>query len=55
VSVVVAYCRDRSAPADALLVRPDGRVAWAAGPQWADPTAGLDDALRTWFVPSPPA
>ncbi|HEY3871703.1 MAG TPA: FAD-dependent monooxygenase [Actinocrinis sp.] len=55
VSVVVAYCRDRSAPADALLVRPDGRVAWAAGPQWADPTAGLEDALRTWFVPSPPA
>ena len=50
VAVVAAYCPDRSAPADALLIRPDGYVAWAGGPQWPDPTAGLEDAVRTWFV-----
>ncbi|QFZ18720.1 FAD-dependent monooxygenase [Saccharothrix syringae] len=33
-----------AAPADALLVRPDGYVAWAG----AD-AASLADALRTWF------
>lgn len=31
-------------PADAVLIRPDGYVAWAGGP--AD---GLPQALRTWF------
>jgi 2-polyprenyl-6-methoxyphenol hydroxylase-like FAD-dependent oxidoreductase len=55
VTVVVAYCPDRSVPADALLIRPDGQVAWAAGPQGSDPTAGLEDVLRTWFVPTPSA
>ncbi|WP_406104162.1 FAD-dependent monooxygenase [Micromonospora globbae] len=33
-------------PADALLVRPDGYVAWALGP---DGTDDLLDALTTWF------
>jgi 2-polyprenyl-6-methoxyphenol hydroxylase-like FAD-dependent oxidoreductase len=41
-------------PADALLIRPDGYVAWAAGPGAQDPAAGLPDALRAW-VPSGPA
>jgi len=33
--------------ASAVLLRPDGRVAWAAGAD-ADPS-GLDAALRAWF------
>ncbi len=38
-------------PADALLVRPDGYVAWASG---ANGTDNLVDALTTWFGdPSP--
>jgi 2-polyprenyl-6-methoxyphenol hydroxylase-like FAD-dependent oxidoreductase len=40
---------DHPAPADALLLRPDGYVAWATGPGAADPSGGLDEALRTWF------
>ncbi len=35
-------------PADALLIRADGYVAWAAGPGTADEGAGLADALRRW-------
>jgi hypothetical protein len=35
--------------ADALLIRPDGIVAWAIGPGAADPVAGLTAALRAWF------
>jgi hypothetical protein len=35
--------------ADALLIRPDGIVAWASGPGAADPAAGLTNALRAWF------
>lgn len=36
-------------PADALLIRPDGYVAWAAGPGTADlDAAGLREALRRW-------
>jgi 2-polyprenyl-6-methoxyphenol hydroxylase-like FAD-dependent oxidoreductase len=31
-------------PADAVLIRPDGYVAWAGGPE-----EGLREALRTWF------
>jgi hypothetical protein len=38
-----------TAPADALLIRPDGYVAWASGPAAADPAAGLDTAISTWF------
>ncbi|HEY0194529.1 MAG TPA: FAD-dependent monooxygenase [Kofleriaceae bacterium] len=33
----------------AVLLRPDGFVAWAAAPGARD-HAGLDDALHTWFV-----
>ena len=36
-------------PADALLIRPDGYVAWASGPGSSDPAAGLQGALRAWF------
>ncbi len=35
-----------TAPA-AVLIRPDGHVAWAGGPAGA----GLADALTTWFGP----
>ena len=37
------------APAAAMLIRPDGYVAWAAGPDAADLAGGLPEALRTWF------
>jgi 2-polyprenyl-6-methoxyphenol hydroxylase-like FAD-dependent oxidoreductase len=38
-------------PADALLLRPDGHVAWAAAVGESDATAavGLRQALATWF------
>jgi 2-polyprenyl-6-methoxyphenol hydroxylase-like FAD-dependent oxidoreductase len=36
-------------PAVAMLIRPDGYVAWAAGPDALDPAGGLTEALRTWF------
>ncbi|MFB9834084.1 FAD-dependent monooxygenase [Actinoallomurus acaciae] len=45
VDVVTAECDD--APADALLIRPDGFVAWSTP---ADP-ASLPDALTRWFGP----
>lgn len=48
VSVLNVKPRGGTPPADALLLRPDGWVAWAAGPGAADPAAGLADALRTW-------
>lgn len=35
-------------PADALLIRPDGYVTWAAGPGDTEPE-GLREALTTWF------
>ncbi len=35
-------------PADAMLIRPDGWVAWASGPSAAEPAAGLAEALSTW-------
>ncbi|MFG6195458.1 FAD-dependent monooxygenase [Nonomuraea sp. JJY05] len=46
VDVVTAECAE--APADALLIRPDGFVAWStpAGP------ASLRDALTRWFGPT---
>jgi 2-polyprenyl-6-methoxyphenol hydroxylase-like FAD-dependent oxidoreductase len=34
---------------DAVLIRPDGYVAWAAGPGTTDPVRELDHCLRTWF------
>jgi 2-polyprenyl-6-methoxyphenol hydroxylase-like FAD-dependent oxidoreductase len=49
VSVLPARCLTQPAPADALLIRPDGYVAWAAGPHSPEPTVGLNEAIRTWF------
>jgi 2-polyprenyl-6-methoxyphenol hydroxylase-like FAD-dependent oxidoreductase len=51
VSVLAARCLTRPAPADALLIRPDGYVAWAAGPDAGAPgrADGLPEALRAWF------
>jgi len=49
ISVVAARCLAQPAPADALLIRPDGYVAWAAGPDARDPASGLIEAVRTWF------
>ncbi|MFH9352924.1 FAD-dependent monooxygenase [Kitasatospora sp. NPDC017646] len=46
VDVVTATCAQP--PAGALLLRPDGYVAWACAPGDADPE-GLDRALRRWF------
>ncbi|MGW4946015.1 FAD-dependent monooxygenase [Actinoplanes sp. NPDC004185] len=49
--VDVVSAQARTAPAEALLIRPDGYVAWALGP---DGTDGLLDALVTWFgAPDP--
>ncbi|NUS17651.1 MAG: hypothetical protein HOY69_40695, partial [Streptomyces sp.] len=39
------------APA-ALLIRPDGHVAWAAGPDRVPDTAALTTALTTWCGPA---
>jgi hypothetical protein len=36
-------------PAEAILIRPDGYVAWAAAPGTSAPADGLREALRTWF------
>jgi hypothetical protein len=47
VSVVSALCDDP--PADALLIRPDGFVAWAGS---SSASAGLCRALAAWFGPS---
>ena len=44
VNVIRARCLTKPAPAAALLIRPDGRVAWAAGPD-APGLDGLDDAV----------
>jgi 2-polyprenyl-6-methoxyphenol hydroxylase-like FAD-dependent oxidoreductase len=49
VSVITARCLTRPAPAVAMLIRPDGYVAWAAGTDAPDPVRGLADALLTWF------
>jgi 2-polyprenyl-6-methoxyphenol hydroxylase-like FAD-dependent oxidoreductase len=41
--------------ATALLIRPDGYVAWAApDPRAGDQAAGLTSALTTWFGPARP-
>jgi hypothetical protein len=45
---IVAEPLSKPAPADALLIRPDGYVAWASGPGDADPAAGLRDARTAW-------
>ena len=49
VSAVAVRCVIEPAPAAALLIRPDGYVAWTAGPHTTEPAAGLEDALRAWF------
>ncbi len=49
VPALVLRAEAGKAAADALLIRPDGIVAWASGPGAADPAAGLTDALRTWL------
>ncbi len=48
VTIVTAKARQPAPPADGLLIRPDCYVAWATGPEAADPVAGLAEALRTW-------
>jgi 2-polyprenyl-6-methoxyphenol hydroxylase-like FAD-dependent oxidoreductase len=51
VDIIAAHCT--AAPADALLIRPDGYVAWAASPGSPDHD-GLRHALTTWFgAPAP--
>jgi 2-polyprenyl-6-methoxyphenol hydroxylase-like FAD-dependent oxidoreductase len=49
VKVVTAPTADR--PADSVLIRPDGYVAWAAGPDTDITRAadGLQHTLHTWF------
>jgi 2-polyprenyl-6-methoxyphenol hydroxylase-like FAD-dependent oxidoreductase len=47
VTVISATTGDR--PADAVLIRPDGYVAWATGAETANAVDGLRHALRTWF------
>jgi 2-polyprenyl-6-methoxyphenol hydroxylase-like FAD-dependent oxidoreductase len=49
VSAVAARPVAGPPPADVMLIRPDGYVAWAAGPDADDPARGLPEALRTWF------
>jgi hypothetical protein len=52
VTVLIVKPLTETAPADGLLIRPDGYVAWASGPGAAKPAEGLDEALRTW-CPAP--
>jgi 2-polyprenyl-6-methoxyphenol hydroxylase-like FAD-dependent oxidoreductase len=47
VSVTAARPLAPPAPAAAMLIRPDGYVAWAAGQ--AGQAGGLPEALRAWF------
>ncbi|ORW32563.1 FAD-dependent oxidoreductase [Mycobacterium paraense] len=49
VDVVEASVAER--PAAAMLLRPDGYVAWATDAFGADDEAGLRAALRRWFGP----
>jgi 2-polyprenyl-6-methoxyphenol hydroxylase-like FAD-dependent oxidoreductase len=51
VDVVAARCAEQDPPADALLIRPDGYVAWVAAPGEPDAEArcGLRRALTSWF------
>jgi 2-polyprenyl-6-methoxyphenol hydroxylase-like FAD-dependent oxidoreductase len=60
VVTIVTATPPPSPPADALLVRPDGYVAWAAGPgtdrpgeNWTAAAAGLTQALSTWIRAAP--
>jgi 2-polyprenyl-6-methoxyphenol hydroxylase-like FAD-dependent oxidoreductase len=49
VSVITARPLAPPAPAAAMLIRPDGYVAWAVGADTADLADGLPEALRAWF------
>jgi 2-polyprenyl-6-methoxyphenol hydroxylase-like FAD-dependent oxidoreductase len=49
VTVITARSLTKPAPAEAMLIRPDGRVAWAAGPGTPGLAAEMIEALRTWF------
>ncbi len=49
VNVVAAHPVAEPPPAAAMLIRPDGYVAWAVSPDAADLADGLAGALRTWF------
>lgn len=44
--VPVVRARTPEPPAPALLIRPDGHIAWAAGPEGSD---GPEEALKLWF------
>lgn len=48
VTLVIVRPLTGAGPADALLIRPDGYVAWASGPEATEPSVGLAEALRTW-------
>jgi 2-polyprenyl-6-methoxyphenol hydroxylase-like FAD-dependent oxidoreductase len=66
VTIITGRCLTRPAPASALLIRPDGYVAWVLGYPSApaapsvsvseapDLAAGMRGALRTWFGAPPP-
>jgi 2-polyprenyl-6-methoxyphenol hydroxylase-like FAD-dependent oxidoreductase len=49
VTVVAGRSAAGPPPAAAMLIRPDGYVAWAADPDSGDVADGLPEALRTWF------
>jgi 2-polyprenyl-6-methoxyphenol hydroxylase-like FAD-dependent oxidoreductase len=51
VTVVAARPVVDPPPAAAMLIRPDGYVAWAAGPEPVGQAEGLPEALRAWFGP----
>lgn len=53
VDVIAARSLAPPAPAAALLIRPDGHVAWAGAPDARDLAGGLQEALHAWFG-SPP-
>ena len=48
VPAMVVELVDGPRAADAMLIRPDGYVAWATGPGAADPAANLTEALAAW-------
>jgi 2-polyprenyl-6-methoxyphenol hydroxylase-like FAD-dependent oxidoreductase len=51
VDVVAGSSTDLAAPAPAMLIRPDGYVAWASesNPVDGQTLQGLQDSLNTWF------
>ena len=49
VDVVAARPAGEPAPAAAMLIRPDGYIAWAAGSDEKNLARGLPEALHMWF------